>query len=104
MWSVTLALPQDVQAEAYDYPVTLFDTHIHKQRRPAPDAAELHSAIEVLQHAHKPLLIVGGGVHYSLATSTLQQFAEQHQIPVAETQAGKGALAWNHPCYVGLLE
>ncbi|MBK8452202.1 MAG: 3D-(3,5/4)-trihydroxycyclohexane-1,2-dione acylhydrolase (decyclizing) [Thiofilum sp.] len=100
---VTLALPQDVQAEAYDYPVTLFDTHIHKQRRPAPDAAELHSAIEVLQHAHKPLLIVGGGVHYSLATSTLQQFAEQHQIPVAETQAGKGALAWNHPCYVGAI-
>lgn len=100
---VTLALPQDVQAEAYDYPVTLFDTRIHKQRRPAPDIAELHSAIEVLQHAQQPLIIAGGGVHYSLATSTLQQFAEQHQIPVAETQAGKGALAWNHPCYVGAI-
>ncbi|TXH68510.1 MAG: 3D-(3,5/4)-trihydroxycyclohexane-1,2-dione acylhydrolase (decyclizing) [Thiothrix sp.] len=100
---VTLALPQDVQAEAYDYPESFFAERVHYLRRPPADARELAQAIATLKQAQKPLIIAGGGVHYSQAVSELMSFAEAFNIPVAETQAGKGALAWNHPNYVGAI-
>ena len=100
---VTLALPQDVQTEAFDYPEDFFRPRLWRPRRPAPDAQELAAAADALRRATAPLLIAGGGVHYSLATETLATFAERHGIPVAETQAGKGALAWDHPAAVGGL-
>ena len=98
---VTLALPQDVQAEAFDYPLAFFTPRVHRLRRPGPDAGQLAAAAERLRQANTPLLIAGGGVHYSLAWDALREFAERHAIPVAETQAGKGALPWDHPCAVG---
>lgn len=98
---VTLALPQDVQAEAFDYPESLFTKRVHRIRRPGADEHELAEALIQLLKARKPLIIAGGGVHYSGACQVLAEFAEQHQIPVAETQAGKGALSWQHPCAVG---
>jgi 3D-(3,5/4)-trihydroxycyclohexane-1,2-dione acylhydrolase (decyclizing) len=98
---VTLALPQDVQAEAADYPESFFQPRIHRLRRPGPDPAELSAAAESLRRSARPLLVAGGGVHYSLAWEALRAFAERHGVPVAETQAGKGALPWNHPCAVG---
>jgi len=100
---VTLALPQDVQAQAYDYPETFFDTVTHGLLRPAPDGNELAAAVKALQAAKSPLIIAGGGVHYSGAAEALAAFASRHGIPVAETQAGKGALAWDHECNVGSI-
>ncbi|MCG8509027.1 MAG: 3D-(3,5/4)-trihydroxycyclohexane-1,2-dione acylhydrolase (decyclizing), partial [Rhodospirillales bacterium] len=100
---VTLALPQDVQAMAFDYPETFFEKRLRKARRIAPDEGELARAAELLKAAKKPLIVAGGGVHYSLACDDLARFAERHGIPVCETQAGKGALPWNHPNQVGSL-
>jgi len=100
---VTLSLPQDVQAEAFDYPDDFFAKRIHTIRQITLDKTELDRAIAVLLQAEKPLIIAGGGVHYAKATETLQQFSEQHNIPVAETQAGKGVLSWNHPNYIGAI-
>jgi 3D-(3,5/4)-trihydroxycyclohexane-1,2-dione acylhydrolase (decyclizing) len=98
---VTLALPQDVQAEAWDYPDRFFEPRVHRGRRPAPDPGELAAAADRLRRAQKPLVIAGGGVHYSLADGALRAFAERHGVPVAETQAGKGALPWDHPANAG---
>jgi 3D-(3,5/4)-trihydroxycyclohexane-1,2-dione acylhydrolase (decyclizing) len=98
---VTLALPQDVQAEAWDYPGRFFEPRVHRFRRPGPDPGELAAAADRLRRAQKPLLIAGGGVHYSLADAALRAFAERHGVPVAETQAGKGALPWDHPANAG---
>ena len=100
---VTLALPQDVQTEAYDYPEAFFRPRMRGLRRIGADEAELSAAAERLGRAERPLIVAGGGVHYSLATATLAAFAERHRIPVAETQAGKGALAWDHPCAAGAI-
>lgn len=100
---VTLALPQDVQAQAYDYPESFFETALHQQVRLAPDDSQLQSAAELIANSARPLIIAGGGVHYSLACSALADFAERYQIPVAETQAGKGALPWDHSCNVGAI-
>ena len=100
---VTLGLCQDVQAEAYDYPEAFFAPRVHHLRRPGPDADELATAAEALARAKKPLVVAGGGVHYSLATATLAEFAERHGLPVAETQAGKGALPWDHLDTVGSI-
>jgi len=100
---VTLALPQDVQAEACDYPEDFFRVRVHALHRPGADSGQLAAAADWLRRAGKPLVIAGGGVHYSLATEALREFAARHDLPVAETQAGKGALAWNHPCAVGSL-
>lgn len=98
---VTLALCQDVQAEAFDYPAHFFAERVHRlDRRPA-DSHQLENAIATLKSAKNPLLIAGGGVHYAMAVEDLKHFAETHDVPVAETQAGKGALAWDHPNYVG---
>ena len=100
---VTLALPQDTQAEAYEYPEEFFVPRVHRPRRPGPDDEELKAAAAALEESQKPLIIAGGGVHYSLACEDLARFAEERAIPVTETQAGKGALAWDHPCQAGAL-
>ncbi|MFF2090757.1 3D-(3,5/4)-trihydroxycyclohexane-1,2-dione acylhydrolase (decyclizing) [Paenibacillus sp. NPDC058174] len=99
--AVTLALPQDVQAEAYDYPAVFFDRRVHyMDRRPA--AAEAIARAAALAAGKKrPLIIAGGGVHYAEAVNELHAFAEALQIPVAETQAGKSAMPWNHPLAAG---
>lgn len=98
-----LALCQDVQAEACDYPESLFASRIWKLRRPQPDAAELQRAIETLRAAKAPIVIAGGGVHYSQATTALRHFAEAHGIPVSETQAGKSALPHDHALNMGAI-
>ena len=100
---VTLALCQDVQAEAFDYPEAFFEPRTHALRRLAPDADELTAASTLLRRAQRPLIVAGGGVHYSLASSTLAEFAARHRVPVAETQAGKGALPWDHPFNAGAI-
>src|SRR5687768_8136753 len=100
---VTLALPQDVQTEAYDYPAEFFRRRVHRIRKPLPDAAELERAVQALRKSKKPLIIAGGGVKYALAEKRLAAFAEAHGLPVAETQAGKGSLAWDHACNVGAI-
>ena len=99
----TLSLCQDVQTEAYDYPESLFAERVHRLPRRGPDARELDNAVKALRDSERPLLIAGGGVHYSGATAALCEFVEVHGIPVAETQAGKGALNWDHPNYVGAI-
>ena len=100
---VTLALPQDVQTEIAEFPGRFFAPRVHRLRRPGPDTAQLAAAVERLRRARRPLVIAGGGVTYSLATGDLRRFVEHHDLPVAETQAGKGTLPWNHPCTVGAL-
>ena len=99
--AVTLALPQDVQAEAYDWPAKLFRTRVWHVPRPVPEPAGLARAVAVLRSARRPVIVAGGGVIYSEATQALRRFAEATGIPVADTQAGKGSLAWDHPCAVG---
>ena len=99
--AVTLALPQDVQAEAHDWPQDLFNERSWYIPRPLPEPSSLGRAAEVLRSARRPLLIAGGGVIYSEASAALRRFAEATGVPVADTQAGKGALAWDHPCAVG---
>src|SRR5262249_39346636 len=84
---VTLALCQDVQAEAFDYPENFFKEHVWAQRRPQPDADELANAIALIRKAEKPLIVAGGGVLYSQATQELTAFVEAHGIPVVVTQA-----------------
>ncbi|MGR3616193.1 MAG: 3D-(3,5/4)-trihydroxycyclohexane-1,2-dione acylhydrolase (decyclizing) [Paracoccaceae bacterium] len=98
---VTLAFCQDIQAHAYDYPESFFEPKVWHQRRVRPDANELSRAVEALKSAKNPVILAGGGTHYSGACTALQAFAEKHQIPVVETQAGKSALAWDHPMNFG---
>src|SRR5438067_7025562 len=100
---VTLALGQDMQAEAYDYPESFFADRIWTQRRMGPDERELSEAARLIAAARKPLIVAGGGVHYSEATAALAAFAERHGIPVSETQAGKSALAHDHPLNMGAI-
>ncbi len=100
---VTLCLPQDVQAEAHDFPVSFFERTVRRTRRPEPDRDELAAVLEALRTARKPLIVAGGGVFYSGACDALADFAKRRGIPVAETQAGKGALIWDHPCNVGAI-
>lgn len=94
--AVTLALPQDVQTEAFDFPDELFRKRVWSVRRPRPDEASLRSAAEAIRGSRKPLLIAGGGVLYSEATNALAGFVEKTGIPAAETQAGKGSLPYDH--------
>ena len=98
---VTLSFCQDVQAQAYDYPVSFFEPKVWYTRRIRPDLGELERVAEVLKSAARPVIVAGGGVHYAGATDTLRAFAEAHNIPVAETQAGKSALPWDHPLNLG---
>lgn len=98
---VTLAFCQDVQTEAYDWPETFFEQKVWHWRRPPPDENELNSAAAAIRAALKPVIVAGGGVHYSGAQEALRNFAEAHGIPVIETQAGKSALPWDHPLNFG---
>jgi 3D-(3,5/4)-trihydroxycyclohexane-1,2-dione acylhydrolase (decyclizing) len=100
---VTLALPQDVQTMAYDYPEALFVPAAIAFRAPPPSAVDVERAVAILRDARRPMLIAGGGVLYSLAGETLRRFVEAHGVPVAETQAGKGALPWDHPLQLGAI-
>ncbi|MFJ2933920.1 3D-(3,5/4)-trihydroxycyclohexane-1,2-dione acylhydrolase (decyclizing) [Streptomyces sp. NPDC087219] len=99
--AVTLALPQDVQAEAYDWPEEFLAERTWTVRRPRPDAAELDAAVQAVRTARRPLIIAGGGVRYSAAQEALSTLARSADLPVATTQAGKGVLPWDHPCDVG---
>ncbi|MFG1698833.1 3D-(3,5/4)-trihydroxycyclohexane-1,2-dione acylhydrolase (decyclizing) [Nonomuraea sp. NPDC049309] len=101
--AVTLALPQDVQAEAYDWPDELFARRVWHIARPRPERAALARAAELIKNAERPLIVAGGGVIYSEATEALRAFAEAHGVPVAETQAGKGALPHGHPLALGAV-
>ena len=101
--AVTLCLPQDVQTESFDYPVSLFAKKVHRVRRPACDAEDLSSAVQALKRAERPLIIAGGGVKYSEAEGALQALSEQCGIPVAVTQAGKGAMRESHPLCMGSI-
>jgi 3D-(3,5/4)-trihydroxycyclohexane-1,2-dione acylhydrolase (decyclizing) len=98
-----VALPQDVQAQAYDYPERLFERRVHELRRQRPDARELDAAASSIRRAQRPLVLAGGGVHYSLAEDALRAFVEAHDLPVVETVAGKSSLTADHRCYVGPL-
>jgi 3D-(3,5/4)-trihydroxycyclohexane-1,2-dione acylhydrolase (decyclizing) len=100
---VTLAFPQDVQTEAMDWPAAFFRKRVWRPRAPEPDAAELRAATEALRAAKRPVLIAGGGVKYAGAEATLAAFARSHGVPVAETQAGKGSLAWDEPANLGAI-
>jgi len=100
---VTLAFCQDVQAEAFDYPETFFAERAWRIRRAEPDETELSAAAAALAKAERPLIIAGGGVHYSEAFDALREFAELHGVPVAETQAGKSALPDDHPLNMGAI-
>jgi 3D-(3,5/4)-trihydroxycyclohexane-1,2-dione acylhydrolase (decyclizing) len=100
---VTLALPQDVQAMAYDYPDTFFEPSLVTFDATPPPEHSLAEAAKLLRDAKRPLVVAGGGVLYGLACGALRAFADAHAIPVAETQAGKGALAWNHPLQQGAI-
>ena len=101
--AVTLCLPQDVQAEAYDFPIELVEPRTWHIGRPLPDRAALDRAVAMIRSARAPLIIAGGGVHHSDATAALRAFAEQTGVPVAETQAGKGALPYGHPLALGAI-
>jgi 3D-(3,5/4)-trihydroxycyclohexane-1,2-dione acylhydrolase (decyclizing) len=96
-----LALPQDVQAESFDFPDRFFERVVHEIARPRPDSGQVRRAAELIRTATKPLVICGGGVHYSRAEVELQAFAEAHGIPVVETVSGKASLLAAHPLNAG---
>lgn len=99
--AVTLALPQDVEGEAYDYPEYFFQKRVHRIDRRPPTAAMIADAVKLIQSKKKPILICGGGVKYSEATAAFKAFAEKFNIPFGETQAGRGAIVWNHELNLG---
>lgn len=99
--AVTIALPQDVQGEAYDYPVDFFKKRVHRIERRPPTAEMIRDAVELIKTKRKPLLICGGGVRYSEASEAFRIFAEEFNIPFGETQAGKSAIAWDHELNLG---
>jgi 3D-(3,5/4)-trihydroxycyclohexane-1,2-dione acylhydrolase (decyclizing) len=101
--AVTICLPQDVQAEAYDFPEALFAKRVWHVARPVPEPAALGRAADVIRAARRPLIVAGGGVIYSEASPELRALAEATGIPVADTHAGKGAVSWDHPQSVGGL-
>jgi len=100
---VCLALPQDVQALAYDYPADFFEPATITLRRQPADAHELQRAVTLLQAAKQPLIVLGGGALYSHAGKEIQAFAERHGVPVVESHGGKSALPWNHPLNLGAI-
>jgi 3D-(3,5/4)-trihydroxycyclohexane-1,2-dione acylhydrolase (decyclizing) len=101
--AVTLALPQDVQAEAFDWPDELFAPRTWHVPRQTPEPSALHRAVAAIRAAQRPLIVAGGGVIYSEASEALTAFTEATGIPVAETQAGKGSLPYDHPLAVGAI-
>ena len=101
--AVTLCLPQDVQAQAHDWPSELFERRVWHVARPLPERAALERAAELIRGARRPLVVAGGGVHYSGATEALADFCAATGIPVGQTQAGKGTLAFDHPQCLGAI-
>jgi 3D-(3,5/4)-trihydroxycyclohexane-1,2-dione acylhydrolase (decyclizing) len=101
--AVTLALPQDVQVEAYSYPVDFFHKRVWRIARNRPDRAALEQAAEWIRASHRPLLVAGGGVLYSEASEALARFVDQTGVPVGETMAGKGSLRFDHPMNLGAI-
>lgn len=99
--AVTVALPQDVQAEAYDFPEEFFSRRVWRIRRAAPEAVAIERAAAIIRSARRPLVVSGGGTVYSRASQELRDFATSTGIPVADTQAGKGAINFDHECAVG---
>ncbi|MFM8594254.1 MAG: 3D-(3,5/4)-trihydroxycyclohexane-1,2-dione acylhydrolase (decyclizing) [Chloroflexota bacterium] len=99
--AVTICLPQDVQTEAYDYPLAFFEPTVHTVYRGVPSPDAVADAVSLLKAAQRPVIVTGGGTIYSEATAALSDFADALGIPVVETQAGKGALPWNHPWNAG---
>jgi 3D-(3,5/4)-trihydroxycyclohexane-1,2-dione acylhydrolase (decyclizing) len=99
--AVTIALPEDVQTEAFDWPNEFFEKRVWHVRRPLPEPELTAKLVALLQAAQRPLIISGGGTIYSEASSALQEFVESFGIPVTETQAGNGVLNWNHPMNTG---
>lgn len=99
--AVTLALPQDIQSYAFDYPAKLFEKRVWAIPRNRPDAQQLRKAAAWIRASKRPLIIAGGGVHYSEAFDALREFVDQTGIPVSETQAGKGSLLYDHPLNLG---
>ena len=99
----TLAFCQDVQAEAFDYPQNFFERRVWRQRRQAADVPELEALVAAIRASKRPLIVAGGGVRYSQAEAALAALAEATGMPVAETQAGKGALSWQHPRALGSI-
>ena len=101
--AVCIALPQDTQAEAYDYPASFFEKRVHQiERRPAT-AYAIAEAAEAIRQAKHPIMICGGGVRYSEAHAAFRSFAEKHNIPFGETQAGKSRITSYNVCYTKLL-
>jgi 3D-(3,5/4)-trihydroxycyclohexane-1,2-dione acylhydrolase (decyclizing) len=101
--AVTLALPQDVQTEAFDYPEGFFDKRVWHVGRPQPDTAAIQRAVAEIQASQRPMIVSGGGAIYSEATDALRRLCERTGIPVGETQAGKGSLPYDHPCCLGAI-
>lgn len=101
--AVTVALPQDVQAQAWDWPAELFEERVWHVRRPLPDVAAVARAASVIREARRPLIVAGGGVLYSSAVAELHAFAEACGIPVAQTQAGKGSMRSDDPLCLGAI-
>jgi 3D-(3,5/4)-trihydroxycyclohexane-1,2-dione acylhydrolase (decyclizing) len=101
--AVTLALPQDVQAEAFDWPVELFGKRVWHVGRQVPQPDEVARAADLIRSSRRPIIVAGGGVIYSAATDALREFCDATGIPVAQTQAGKGALLWDHPLSLGAI-
>jgi len=101
--AVTLALPQDVQAEAYDFPEAMFEKRVWHIARPEPEPVQLAIAAEWIRGARRPMIVAGGGVIYSEASEALARFASETGIPVGETQAGKGSLPYDHPWNLGAV-
>lgn len=99
--AVTICLPQDVQAEAHDWPMAFFTTRVWHVGRPVPEPAALARAVDVIRAAKRPLVVAGGGVVYAEASEELRAFATATGIPVSDTHAGKGAINWDHPGAVG---
>jgi 3D-(3,5/4)-trihydroxycyclohexane-1,2-dione acylhydrolase (decyclizing) len=99
--AVTLALPQDVQGDSHEYPVEFLRKRVHHVVRRAPAPAEVARAVALIRSKRKPLVICGGGVRYSGAERALEAFCAALNVPLAETQAGKGVLPWDHPCNLG---
>ncbi|WP_163511713.1 3D-(3,5/4)-trihydroxycyclohexane-1,2-dione acylhydrolase (decyclizing) [Fodinicola acaciae] len=101
--AATLAFPQDVQAEAYDWPAEFFERRVWTVARARPDSSVLSRAVEKIRASKRPVIVAGGGVIYSGATGELAALVEQTGIPVGESQAGKGSLRWDHPASLGAI-
>ena len=101
--AVTIALPEDVQAEAHDWPLSLFAERVWRIGRPVPEPEVVEAAAAIIRSAKKPIIVAGGGVTYAEANDALRTFVEATGIPIGETQAGKGSLPFDHPLNLGAI-